>query len=367
MRLRTRLLLSFILLIIISFHQLEAQILRDTTSLRLVRQAIGSIYSMKFNDAGIITSKINEKYPDHPVVMLLQGMTIYWKNFPLTEKSQAREGFEELLHNCIRKCENYAPEDEAEFLLATLCARGMLLLFYADNQLNSKLYPLARNSYKYLKRSFDFTGSFPDFYFFTGLYRYYREVYPEVHPIYKPLLVLFPRGDKVKGMTELQIASEKAIFMKSEASDFLSSNYKYYENNFSKASHFSKILFEKYPANLEYRSDCIENLLLDRKYDEAEKLINTADPGNYKYFSAQLKIFRGVLDEKKHHDIGKATQEYTEGANEISLFGDYGTQYMAYAYFGLSRISQLNNDAKNQKLYRKKALELTDFRNINFD
>jgi hypothetical protein len=294
-------------------------------------------------------------------------MTMYWRNYPLTESSTVRPQFEELLHNCINKCEKYAPEDEAEFLLATLCARGMLLLFYADNNLNSKLYPLARSSYKYLKRSFDFTGSFPDFYFFTGLYRYYREVYPEVHPIYKPLLILFPRGDKAKGMNELQIAAEKAIFMKSEASDFLSSNYKYYENNFSRASYFSKVLFEKYPENMEYRSDCIENLLLDQKYDEAEKLINSADPGNYKYFSAQLKIFKGVLDEKKRHDTKKAAEEYTEGAEEISSFGEYGSQYMAYAYFGLSRISALNNDAKNQKLYRKKALELTDFRNINFD
>lgn len=351
----------------INFHSIHAQILRDSASLKLVRQAISSIYSMHFSDAEKISKKINDTYPGHPVVMLLQGMTIYWKNYPVTSTSPARTSFEDLLHNCIRKCETYKPEDEAEFLLATLCARGMLLIFYSDNNLNSKVFSLAKNSYKYLRRSFDFTAYYPDFYFFTGLYHYYREAYPEAHPFYKPLLVIFPRGDKVKGMKELQIASEKSIFLKSEASDFLSSNYKYYENNFSRASYFSKILFDAYPSNMEYRTDCIENLLLDGKYDEAEKLIVSADPNNNSYFISQLKIFRGILDEKKYLDMNKATVEYSEGIKEMSLYGDYGSQYAAYAYFGLSRISGRNNDPANQKSYRKKALELTDFSKVNFD
>jgi hypothetical protein len=322
---------------------------------------------MRFSDAEKISNKINESYPGHPVVMLLQGMTIYWKNYPVTATSPSRAEFENLLHNCIRKCETYQPEDEAEFLLATLCARGMLLIFYSQNDINSKLFSLARNSYKYLKRSFDLTQYYPDFYFFTGLYRYYREAYPEAHPLFKPLLVIFPRGDKARGMKELQIAYEKSIFLKSEASEFLSSNYKYYENNFSKASYFSKNLFETYPANLEYRTDCVENLLLDGKYDEAEKLLDSADPKNNGYFASLIKIFRGVIDEKKYLDLKKAATEYSEGAEEISQYGDYGSQYAAYAYFGLSRISGKNNDVTNQKAYHKKALELTDFKEINFD
>jgi hypothetical protein len=352
---------------IISFHSINAQILRDSTSLRLVRQAISSIYSMRFGEAEKISRKINDSYPDHPVVMLLQGMTMYWKNYPLTATSAGRTDFENLLHSCMQKCEKYQPEDEAEFLLATLCARGMLLIFYSQNDLNSKLFSLAKNSYKYLKRSFDLTQYYPDFYFFTGLYRYYREAYPEAHPIFKPLLVIFPRGDKEKGMKELQIAFEKSIFLKSEASEFLSSNYKYYENNFSRASYFSKLLFETYPTNMEYRADCVENLLLDGKYDEAEKLLNTPDNKTNSYFTSIQKIFRGIIDEKKYRDMKKASAEYSEGAEEIASYGEYGSQYAAYAYFGLSRISGYNNDQANQRSYRKKAHELTDFSEINFD
>lgn len=355
------------LLVFTSLHHIDAQILRDSASLKLVRQAIDRIYEMRFPEAEAITGKISNAYPSHPVVMLLRGMTIYWKNYPVTQTSPARESYENILHECMRASEKYESEDEAEFLLATLCARGMLLLFYANNDLNSKLYSLARTSYRYLRRSFDFTGKYPDFYFFTGLYLYYREAYPEAHPIYKPLLVLFPRGDKAKGMKELQIAFEKSIFLKSEASDFLSSNYKYYENDFQSASRFSKTLFDHYPGNIEYRTDCIENYLLTGRYDDAEKLINEADLKNSAYFNAMMKIFRGIIDEKKYRNMTKAEKEYSEGVREITAFGDYGAQHAAYGYFGLSRISALNNDPAGRKAYRKKAEELTDFREINFD
>lgn len=355
-----------IVLIFISFNGLDAQILRDSSSLKLVKEAIANVYDMKFDDAVSISNKIIVKYPDHPVVLLLKGMIIYWQNYPITTTSQARASFEENLHTCIDKSEDYKPEDEAEFILATLCARGLLLIYYSDNDLNSKIFSLAKNSYKYLRKAFEFTKIYPDFYFFTGQYNYYREVYPAMHPLYKPLFFLFPKGDRIKGLKQLQIAFAKSIFMQSEASYFLSSNYKYFENDYKQASFFSKTLYLHYPANNEYRSNCIEDLLLARKYDEAEKLITSAKTKN-PYQQATLTIFKGILDEKKYHKLNEAEQEYLEGIKNIAPYGDYGTQYAAYAYFGLSRISGLNDDVHNQRIYRKKALDLTDFRKLNFD
>jgi hypothetical protein len=354
--------------LLISFNSLNAQILKDPSSLKLVKEAIDCIYNMKFSDAEIISSKISRIYPGHPVVLLLKSMIIYWDNYPLISTSPARTGFEDMLNNCIGICEKYEKENEAEFLLANLCARGMLLLYYSDNDLNSKVFSMAKNTYKYLRRSFDFINTFPDFNFFAGLYNYYREAYPDAHPIYKPLLFLFPAGDRNRGLNELTLAFENSIFLKSEASDFLSSNYKYFENDFVKASYFSKTLYNHYPPNIAYRAYCIEDLLLIRKYDEAERLITLPYPETKNaYFRSQLNIFRGILYEKKYHDMQKAEQAYTKGVEEISSFGDYGDQYAAYAYFGLSRISASKNERENQKNYRKKALELTPFKEVNFD
>ena len=51
----------------------------------------------------------------------------------------------------------------------------------------------------------------------------------------------------------------------------------------------------------------------------------------------------------------------------MSLFGVYGNEYAAYAYFGLSRISERKGDSAFKKTYREKAIKLADFKDVNFD
>lgn len=369
MRFYIRLLVcSWALIVILSGSNLEGQILRDTLSRRLVKEATDNIYKMNFAGAWRLCNKINSIYPDHPVVFLLKGMVIYWENYPLTTISRSRYDFEELINLCIEKSESPGPENEAEFLLANLCGRGILLLYYDDNDLPSKVFPIGRTTYRKVRRAFSYTSEFSDLYFYTGLYNYYREVYPETHPVYKTIFFLFPKGDRQKGLNELEMAFQKAIFMKAEASSYLSSSYKYFENDFSKASVFSKTLFNNYPTNYVFRARCIEDLLLTKKYDEAEKLILTAKPSqSNRFYKAQLSIFNGIIQEKKYNNYKLAWQEYLAGAEAILHYNNYGSQYASYAYFGLSRICALNNDKQNQKAYYRKALDLTNFKEVNFD
>lgn len=354
--------------VILGINGLKAQVLKDSVALNLVKEAVDQIYDMRFNDAVKSCNQLNNKYPDHPVVFLLRGMVIYWESYPLLSGSVNSRKFEDQMYACMEKSKYFTPENEAEYLLATLCARGSLLAFYAGNNLNSKVSSLARTSYRYLRHSFQFTGIFPDFFFFTGLYNYYREAYPDAHPVYKPLFAFFPGGDREKGMNQLRTAFNRSIFLKAESATFLSSNYKYFEDDFKNAAYFSRAIFNEHPTNIVYRLNCIEDLLLTGKYDEAEKLIESQDTKSINdYYRSQLLIFRGVIDEKKYKNINKAKNEYSTGAKDISIFGDYGSQLMAYAYFGLSRISALNNDMHNEREYRRKALNLTEFTNVSFD
>jgi hypothetical protein len=105
-----------------------------------------------------------------------------------------------------------------------------------------------------------------------------------------------------------------------------------------------------------------------KKYDEAEKLILPASEeyGN-KFYQAQLLILKGILQEKKYHDNKMAQEYYNKGINEISLFGRYGNEFAAYAYFGLSRISEANGEKQTRKTYRREAMKLADFKKYNFD
>ncbi len=365
---RFKILAYSVFLMILTNSSLNAQVLKDTVSLRQVKETVDLVYNMRFAEALEKCNEITKKYPEHPVDYLLKGIIIYWENYPLLSGSGPGLEFEKLMNLCIRACEDFEPENEAEFLLANMCARGILLAYYAGNELQPKVYSLGRTTYRHFRRSFKFTGAFPDFLFFTGLYNYYREAYPEAHPAYKPVFAIFPSGDKEKGLYELRIAFKKSIFLKAEASTFLSSIYKFYEKDFVNASYFSTLIYNEYPENILYRINHIEDLLLTKKYEEAEKLIEL--PGSEdanKYFRAQLSIFRGILDEKKYDNITRAEKEYTEGIENLSGYGAYGNQPAAYAWFGLSRISGYNNDRHGERINLRKANDLTDFEDVNFD
>jgi len=243
----------------------------------------------------------------------------------------------------------------------------MLLLFYTDNDLSFEVFPIATSTYQCIRRSFQFTSHYSDFYFFTGIYNYFREAYPEAHPIYKTLAFLFPKGSKVKGLEDLGIVASNSIIMKAESYTFLTEIFLSYENNYSKATFYSKSLHRIYPENPAYLGAYIKNLLLIKQYDEAEKEINSVAQMDNPFLQAQVTIFKGILQEKKYHNYRQAEQLYAKGIKDISVFRSFGDEYAAYGYFGLSRISKLNDNPDNEKLYRKLALKLADFKNIDFD
>jgi hypothetical protein len=348
---------------------LQGQFLKDTTSVNLIKKGIDYVYNFEFGNAERISAELKKSYPAHPVNFLFHGMITYWKNYPLATTSPARESFESDMRKTIELCDNSKdPSAEPEILLINLCARGFLLLFYTDNDMSFEVFPIAASTYQCIRRSFNFTALYSDFFFFTGVYNYYREAYPEAHPVYKTLAFLFPKGSKSIGLQHLAIVSKNSIILKAEAYSFLSQIFISFENNYYQATFYSQSLHKIYPENPEYLGSYIKNLLLIKKYDEAEmEIMSSKELFKNSFFQAQIIIFEGILQEKKYHDPKKAQQLYLKGIRDISAFRSYGEEYAAYAYFGLSRISKNDGDFDNEKTYRKLALKLADFKKIDFD
>jgi hypothetical protein len=335
----------------------------------MIKKGVDYINNFQFDKADNIYSNLQLKYPDHPITYLFGGLITYWKNYPLIPSKPEHVSFENHLKTCIDLSEKTVePDNEAEYLLIDMCSRGLLLEYYANNDLSMDIIPLAKETYHGIRRAFDFTAIYSDFYFFTGLYNYYREAYPEAHRFYKSLAFLFPKGNKDKGIKELQIAANNSIFFKAESSSLISWIYISYENIYQKALNYSKSLYELYPENPESLGEYIKNLLLVKDYSQAETIILVAGNSNRNsYFQAQLLIFLGIIQEKKYHNNEKAQQYYEKGISDISVFGSYGNEFTAYAFFGLSRISNENSDRHNKRLYRKNANEIAIYKKVNFD
>lgn len=362
----------FVLIISVIFFNccINAQLLDDTTAISLVRSGIDKIYNLQFDDAEEIYTEIKRLYSDHPVEYLFHGMMVYWQNYPLLPGSPQRSIYEDDMKKCIRLSEKrpYSKDHEGEAVLSNLCARGLLLLFYADNEMSVNVIPVATSTYKYIMRSFDFNKVYTDLNYFTGLYNYYRDAYPKFHPVYKTVAILFPPGSMQTGLSQLNIAAEKSIILRAEAQSILAWIYTYYESNFEVSLTYTGSLCEKYPANPYFRSLHIKNLMLLKKYDEAEKYIEEYKkfPDN-KYFNAELQVYHGLLQEKKYKNYESARKFYNEGLIELTDFGEFGKEFSAYAWFGLSRLNEAAGNRTEAKKCHRKALEDTNFRNINFD
>jgi hypothetical protein len=367
---RIKILMTFILVFVfLDSNTSKAQVLQDSTALNLIKRDIDCIYNQQFDIANEINLKIGKLYPGHPVTYLLKGLLTYWKYYPLLDTNPVHLTFEEDLSQCIRLSEKKCSAAyEAEYLLTNLSARGMLLKYYDDNNLTMKVIPLATGTYKYLRKSFSYNKVCTDLYYYTGIYNYYREAYPKIYPAYKPVSFFFHHGDINTGLTELHYAAINSVVLKAESYFILTWIYLNFENKYPQALYFSKTLHEMYPENALYLSLYIKNLLLMKYYDDAEKLIVHSQKGiENKYFQAQLIIFQGIIQEKKYHDIHLAQEYYTSGISKLTPYGDYGDEYKAYAYFGLSRISYARSEKNDGKKYRQKAKKLGDFKKINFD
>ncbi len=354
----------------IGTSNIKAQILYDSVAVQMIKVCVGHMYNMEFEKAREEFSVIEHLYPGHPVIYLLNGFMTYWENYPLIPGSPECKTFEENMRSCSELCikKPYSENFEAESVLANICARGMLLTFYADNDLTFNVIPLAAGTYKYLIRSFDFASVFADFSFFTGLYNYYREAYPEIHPVYRAIASVFPHGDMKKGLNELERSARLSVFLKAESYGMLTWIYTGYENNFPKALSYSNTLNSLYPGNPMFKAYNIKTLLLLKEYDQAETIIEASrkDTPNT-FFDAQIMIFNGIIQEKKYRDYTLAKQYYEEGISALSKLGDYGNDYIGFAYLGLSRISGYRGDRASEKVFRKKGLELSAFKQIDFN
>jgi hypothetical protein len=346
----------------------KAQLLQDKAVMDLVKEDVDYIYGLRISEAREVYGKIVKAYPGHPIIYLLKGLITYWENYPMLSTSPAHTSFEADMKECIRISETKEKSGhEAEYLLANLCARGMLISFYDDNGLVMDVTRLTMSTYKYLRRAFDYNSTCTDLYYFTGTYNYYREAYPKFYPVYRSLAFLFPHGNMETGLKQLKSSSDSSVVLRPESTFLLTWIYLSFENNYSESLNYARKLFDKYPGNAIYFETMIRDQLLLKNYNEAEKLLNAAPKFDNKFFVGELIILKGILQEKKYSDNKLAAQFYNEGISDLSSFGKYGNEYTAYAYFGLSRTSDNTGDRHSHKSYRKKALKLADFKKIDFD
>ncbi len=354
-----KLFLSFIVFVIsISNSVSQEFILQDSALIHRMNRTIDLIYNFEFDIAYLEIDTLENQLGDHPANHLLRSMILYWRDRPFKEDSDPYIEYQNELETAIELAipfqENEDLYEEGEFYI--LAGYGLLTDFYNGVGQRMKAIGSAKKAYNSLKEGFELKEKFPDFYFSSGVYNYYREKFPELHPFYKAFMWVFMNGDMELGLEQLKVASEKGIFTQREALIYLFHIYLRYENKPELALPYSRLLVDRFPGNYRFQCLFIESMIYSNSDnisgDMVDLLINHDDI----FFQLAGNLFSGLISEKK--EKYEAARYYFRIALEkYEKMGRDDLHYLSLIYTGMARLAIDLEDNQKARKYYKLALK----------
>ena len=325
--------------------------------LEKIKSELQYTYSTDYDKARDVITDLQKIIPGHPVISFMEALIIYWEHFPLIPENPMSDKFISLLEETTVKGQKMLEKDteSLEGLFFDLFARALFSEYWADNGKPGKVFPYLSSLYRQTLKGMDAQDRFKEFYFTSGLYNYYIEAYPEKHPTYKPIKMLFHPGDLQKGLDQLNHCAENAVYVRNEARFFLMHIYMNYESNPLKASEYASGLYREFPRNPLYAGKYAEVLIYNNKYAVADIVVSNLlkIPGDFS--KMQFHLYKGMLDEKYRKNYESAFTEYNKALNLAEKFGESGANYNALAWMGLGRYYKNKNDISSANRYFKMA------------
>ncbi|MEP5613301.1 MAG: hypothetical protein ABJP45_13700 [Cyclobacteriaceae bacterium] len=359
--------LTTILLFVAAFS-LSAQVFEDQALKRLVKRGADHIYNADPDSAYFYINQIGEKLPEHPVVPLMTAMTMLWSNIPTITEELFLQMQDQLLY-AIELAEIRDPDlDDPEMVFFAMASHGLLAEYYADQDYNLRAVGEANKAYGLMKKGFKIVDTHSEFLFTTGLYNYFREKYPEKHPIYKPLLWFFRSGDIELGLKQLEEACEVAVLSQVEAYVYLSYIYLRYEYKPKKAQEYLGTIIEKYPNNFYAKGKYLESLANPQDFEKAPiEIIYSLMHHENLYYKLAGYVFLGYYEEMIIGSNEKAEFAYRQGllyGDEITHHGEY---FKGLGYLGLGRILALKGKKEEAREKLNLAIKFAETEQIRRD
>ena len=159
----------------------------------------------------------------------------------------------------------------------------------------------------------------------------------------------------------LKIGARNAVFTKAECLTYLFHINLRYEDKPINAIYYARILKEKYPNNLHYISNFIENSIRLEAYDELYPYIKRLLESENKYYQYLGEIYYGIYLEKNDKNLTGASTHYKK-ANKL---GDQGEiripHYDSMLFLGMGRINKKLGYEDQANSYFKKSLKSAEY------
>lgn len=263
----------FFLLVIISFTNLYCQDYNWVRHDSLVKVGINQIYGMELDRAEKTFDVVVKEFAKHPSGKFFKAMITWWRILVNLDDESMDQKFYDQLEEVIDMCDNILEKNENNvdamfFKGGSLGFRGQLLAIresWVKAALDGKEgLDLIFKSYKVNPKNIDVQLGF-------GIYHYYADVIPKKFPAVKPFMVFFPKGDKIRGIKELENVAWNGRYTRIEARSFLQKLTFQFEEQMEESRKWGKILLDDFPNNPVFQRYYGLTFVKENNYAEAAK------------------------------------------------------------------------------------------------
>jgi len=331
-------------------------------------KAVNSMYNFKFDVAETEFKWMRYKYPSHPLPVFLMGLMEWWKIQPNIDNEQFDAHFEALMDTSIALADEMQRKDkqnvEASFFLAA--SYGFKGRLFAERGSWRKAAFAGKNALANMQINKQNDTLSPEFLFGIALLNYYSVWIPANYKFLRPVMALFPKGDKEKGIKQLKEVAFNAFYTRTEAQLYLARIYANEEDQPAKALPMTEYLAATFPDNPYfqrlYARMCysqgktaeVEKVSLEI-LDKIEKQLNGYEATSGRYASFYLGyIYRHSY--KKDINLSKKYFDVClQFCNQNKAFET------GYYYYTLLNLMQLSIEDKNTLLATEYAKKIREY------
>lgn len=343
----------------------QAPLLEDKPTVDSLRKATDHLYNGQFEAADLMISRLKTRHNQHPGLILLSCISSFWRHIPINGKPKEFAVYEknlELVIDLSEKMQMRLPKSP-EPVFYQMMAHLILARHQSESGEYIKAVNNARKAYPFIKRGFSLKAQYPDFYFSTGLFNYFREAFPENHPIYKPFTVFFPDGNKALGIKELEIASQKSIFSRAEAFIFLGIIHMRDMYQVPAAMKYATQLHEQFPGNWLFTIFYAEALIESHKPAQAEPFVVRL-LGRHESVALQTGFYLKGLIEKSENKVESARSSFQKSLAYGRTKDRLTKGFVGLVYCELGKIAREEGKPEQARKYFRLALENCAFKKV---
>jgi tetratricopeptide (TPR) repeat protein len=226
-------------------------ILADPVFQEEAKRGMDALYNMDFAAADAVFNHLALIYPDHPVSPFLRGLLPWWAMQLEPDDTSQDDAFLAFMDEVIERSDRRLKADRNDidavfFKSAALAFRGRL---HSDRKRYLRAARDGKEALHYLRDVLARDPENDDLYFGVGLFDYLADVVPKQYKFLRPFALFFPRGNRTRGLAELDRAMTRGRFVSTETAYSLLQIHYLFEHNYPEALRMVQWLRQRYPDN----------------------------------------------------------------------------------------------------------------------